>query len=1130
MGSGQDLFELSFQQAPIGMCLCAAQGIILRVNDRLLEMCGHAAEDLLGRGFDTLVHADGLAATPSDVLQFFAGTVPAGTFEIRCVKRDGAIRWWRVNATRLVAPGGTTTHILCVLDDISAQKAMEAHFLASDATKRAILEALPDLLLVVDREYRFVDFHAPDQSELFVPPSGFLGKTILEVLPEPARSVCAQLVADVLRTGVLHTAEYSLPIQGKTQYYQCRAVRCARGVLVMVQNVTTYRRALDALRESEELLRRSNERLEQLVEERTLHLRRSEERYRKIVEDQTELIGRRNFTDHVLFVNDAVCRYLNLPAEEILHRPFLPYVHEEDVPALKSHLATLTPDSPVGTIEHRLRLPSGAIRWTQWTNRAFFDAAGNCVEIQSVGRDVTEQKHAEAERARLEHERRLAQEAVAASERRLRQILDAVFGYIGLYSLDGTLLDANRAPLEAAGLTRDDVIGKPFWDTYWWNYDARAQAELRDALMRAARGEVVRYEPTARMADGKLIDVDVTFSPLRDSSGAITGIVGFAIDITEKKQAAAQLQEQARLLDLIFEHSLDCIVLLDRDYNFLRVNQAYARACGRDVAEFVGRNHFELYPSLLKEEFDQALRQHTIYRCHARPFVFPDRPELGVTYWDLSMVPIRGAASEPELLLFTLRDVTEQKRAQEKLHASEARWRAFIDHATDAFFIHDAEDEGRIVDVNRQACESLGYTREELIGCRPADLDPNVNPAWLQQLDSRISAGDNILFDSQHRRKDGSAFPVAIRIRPFAFQGKRYALAVVRDITERRRAERLLRENQERLAGLVESAMDAIVCINEQLEVIVFNPAAERMFGIPAAQMLGKPLDCLIPEPSRASHAKKIRDFGNTGPSGGHTKRFGRVRGLRADGTIFPIEAAISQVSVGGHKVYTAILRDITDRIRAEEALHQSLSEKEALLKEVHHRVKNNLQIINSLLNLQAAKIKDATIRAMLADSQNRIRSMALVHETLFRSGHLGLVNLTAYLEGLAIQLFRAYGANPAQIRLKVEVPRTQIDLERAIPCGLIVNELVSNALKHAFPNQRSGNIRVALERAAGTHYSLTVTDDGIGLPAESVRAESTLGLQLVRDLAQQLGGLLNCEQAAAGTTVRIIFPIDPPR
>ena len=163
-------------------------------------------------------------------------------------------------------------------------------------------------------------------------------------------------------------------------------------------------------------------------------------------------------------------------------------------------------------------------------------------EDQHLLRVIGQRIAAEIEQAGIEKARQQAENSLRASEHRTRQVLDGLFGFVGLYTLEGTLIDANRAPLEAAGLTREEVLGKPFWETYWWNYDPQVQAEVKDALTRAAHGEVVRYEPTVRMTGGALMDIDCTFCPLREPDGSVSGVVGFAVDITEKKRSDAALR------------------------------------------------------------------------------------------------------------------------------------------------------------------------------------------------------------------------------------------------------------------------------------------------------------------------------------------------------------------------------------------------------------------------------------------------------------------------------------------------------------------------------------------------------------------------------------------------------------
>ena len=235
-------------------------------------------------------------------------------------------------------------------------------------------------------------------------------------------------------------------------------------------------------------------------------------------------------------------------------------------------------------------------------------------------------------------------------------------------------------------------------------------------------------------------------------------------------------------------------------------------------------------------------------------------------------------------------------------------------------------------------------------------------------------------------------------------------------------------------------------------------------------------------------------------------------------------EARLISDESGQPVLLQGVAFDITETKKAAEIVKSSLREKELLLKEIHHRVKNNLQITSSLLRLQAAKIPDAAVRQVLRESQDRIRSMALVHEMLYRSQDLARVDFPQYVRALVPQLFRSY--NPGgRIRYRVEIDEIVFGVDLAVPCGLIINELVANALKHAFPGDRRGEICVRM-RLEQDRYRLSVEDDGIGFPAGlDVSQTGTLGLQLVRTLTEQIGGRLQ-EKTGQGTA----FVIDLPR
>jgi two-component sensor histidine kinase len=198
--------------------------------------------------------------------------------------------------------------------------------------------------------------------------------------------------------------------------------------------------------------------------------------------------------------------------------------------------------------------------------------------------------------------------------------------------------------------------------------------------------------------------------------------------------------------------------------------------------------------------------------------------------------------------------------------------------------------------------------------------------------------------------------------------------------------------------------------------------------------------------------------------------------------------------------------------------------EKEVLLKEVHHRVKNNLQVISSLLSLQVGVVTDPNVLQVFRESQHRVRAMALIHEKLYQSRDLGKVDFGEYVRSLTGYLFRSFGVERATIALTVNVKDVFLEVEKAIPCGLIVNELVSNALKHAFPAGREGEIRIDAQAKGTEHVTLRVSDNGVGFPpAVDVRTTTSLGLGLVNTLTKQLEGTIE-QQSSGGTTFQIRF------
>jgi len=324
---------------------------------------------------------------------------------------------------------------------------------------------------------------------------------------------------------------------------------------------------------------------------------------------------------------------------------------------------------------------------------------------------------------------------------------------------------------------------------------------------------------------------------------------------------------------------------------------------------------------------------------------------------------------------------------------------------------------------------------------------------------------------------------------------------------------RALKESEERARAVLNSALSAVVVIDSEGRITEWNAEAERMFERSRLEALGLNLsETIIPMRFREAHRRGLEHFLTTG-EGPVLNRLIEMSALRRDGSEFPVELSVSSLKSGNTVTFCGFITDITQRNQAEQQIRASLQEKEVLLKEIHHRVKNNLQVICSLLNLQSGYIRDPEALALFRESESRIRSMAMIHEKLYQSESLSRVDFSEYLSSLSSLLFTTYVANPAAVQLKTHFEPVFMDIDTAVPLGLIVNELVSNSLKYAYPEGCSGVVELALRAGPDNQCSLSVRDHGVGLPAGfDINTTDTLGLHLVRILSAQLGAKLVVE------------------
>jgi PAS domain S-box-containing protein len=454
------------------------------------------------------------------------------------------------------------------------------------------------------------------------------------------------------------------------------------------------------------------------------------------------------------------------------------------------------------------------------------------------------------------------------------------------------------------------------------------------------------------------------------------------------------------------------------------------------------------------------------------------------------------------------------------MKGNDSSLQVFLEAAPDAIVVVDST--GNIVAVNALTEQMFGYAREELlqhgvellVPARAREQHRFDRAEYSEKPKTRTMGGGREL---RGRRRNGEEFVVQISLSPIESESGRLVISIIRDVTDQRAAEA-------RFRALLESAPDGIVVVDERGVIVIINSQTERLFGYTREELIGQRVEVLVPERYRHSHVgdrsaftedPKLRPMGAGRP----------LTGRKKNGEEFPVEISLSPLVTAEGRLVTSIIRDITDRRRAEEIIQASLREKEALLKEIHHRVKNNLQVTSSLLRLQASASGNANVRQMLEEAENRIQSMALVHEKLYQSTNLARIDLADYFRSLGELLSQSFAVDPALVSIQVLGDPTFLAIDLAVPFGLLVNELLSNALKHAFKGGR-GRIGIELARHDGS-LVVVISDDGVGqLRDLDIGSLETLGLKLVYALVAQIDGRVEIENLQPGTAFRITLPL----
>ncbi|MBO0732924.1 MAG: PAS domain S-box protein [Methylocapsa sp.] len=694
----------------------------------------------------------------------------------------------------------------------------------------------------------------------------------------------------------------------------------------------------------------------------------------------------------------------------------------------------------------------------------------------------------------------------------VERILDSA---IFMLDPDGLVVTWNAGGERILGCCAQEIVGRHVSALYPLE-EARSGKPERDLLAAAAQSCFDAAGWRLRK-DGSRIWAQVSIRPIRDEDGDLLGFVTLIRDLTDQKRSLDELWRSQDRFQRAVESAPNAMIMINRAGRVVMLNLQAEVLFGYTRDEIFAHPVEKLIPA----RFRKRHREERIAF-----FASPQSRPMGAGR-DLFALKKDGAefpveiglnvieTDEGPMVLASIVDITARKEHEEALLRSQERFRRAVESAPNAMVI--VSHKGRIEMVNLRAEELFGYARGELIG-RPVEMviperfrgrHRHERISFFANPEKRQIDGRDLVA----LKKDGTEFPVEISLNPIETEEGTMVLAAIIDITERKRREESLRRSNERFRLVVEAAPSGRIVISRADRIELVNAWTEHILGYQRAELLGQRVDKIIPERFRVEYAR-IRESFFAAPRLWPLGEGGEFYLLRKDGSEISIEAGLNLIEYEEGPMLIAAIVDITERKRKEERLQAALEERDFLLGEIHHRVKNNLQIVSSVLRVQSANIQDAAAFAVLRKCQDQIQLIGLIHETLRRGNNFARVDFGQLLDSLVDVLKRSYDIDSGRIAVSVAAEPVLLPTDTAIPCAQVACELITNAFKHAFPDGRRGTVTISLVTDA-VGIILSITDDGMGLPedAEMERAEWA-GLRLVRLLTEQIGGTLSIRRA----------------
>ena len=836
-------------------------------------------------------------------------------------------------------------------------------------------------------------------------------------------------------------------------------------------------------------------------------LKKNESQYRTVADNTYDFEFWIAPDGHYIYASPS-CRKIYLRNNtEFLANPHLQrdVVHPEDLALFDGHCTGVEEQRQPGEVEYRINRPDGTECWISHACQPVFDESGNYLGIRGSNRDITERKQSELRIQEVDKQNKLLADIIEGAS------LPFCIGYP-----DGSIGLMNKAFEDLVGYDRNELATQTWSQSLtppeWQQFESSMLKSL------SLSGRPVTYEKEYIRKNGSKIPVELLVNVVRDTDGSPLYYYAFVTDLTERKKIQSNLILQAILLNNIS----DAVVSFDPGFRITSWNPAAEKMYGWSAKEALGKSSIEILQSATGEEGDLIGRARVQDGSVTRTEQKHLRKD-GTGFWvDSVFQALHDQKGRIIGFLSVNRDITHRKEIEAALLESEEKFRIIATNTPDHIIMQDRDLRYTFV-INPQLGlmegDMIGKTDYELLAPDDAekitkiknDVISSKNPFHADVPLQNLSGGTEYFEGTYVPRQDRDGNVIGI-------------IGYFTNVTERKKMESDLMNALSLINASLESTADGLLVMNSAGQITSYNRNFQEMWKIPDDVMetgdeilLLESLLMQVKDPD--SFLEEFFELDR------HPDRESYDMLELVSGRIF--ERFSKPQKIGNTMVGRVwSFRDVTDRKQAEQRLIESLHEKEVLLREIHHRVKNNLQLVSGLLDMTRMRTKDPVTHTILTDVMLKIQTMAQIHTRLYESRQFGKINIKEQIRDQVASLSSVYSPKGQDVTCEIESDEIVIPVDQAIPCALVVNEILSNAYKHAFRDRRQGYISV-MARRSDNRVRIQIRDDGVGLPdGFDPNLTTSLGIKLIRTLMrQQLKGLFEI-RSDKGTEVVVEFPV----